>query len=361
MLAVGCSLVLSMFSGNKPSLDPLAPKGVPSTSHDLARPSPEEVEKTTQHTKEALALLLSGKKSAKASSLPSSAPSTQYLQYSNPDSPKMIKMVKHAVDPLAPPKFKAKKLPRGPGSPPAPILHSPPRKIGKEEQASWKIPPCVSNWKNPKGFTISLDKRMLSDGKSLQPVCVNDNFSKLSEALYVADQYAREELDKRAALQRKQAEEERESKEEYLRMLARKAREEQTQRNETFSIGDRNEHANSRQASHNFLEHRRPPKEVESSNNNKPFTREVLYDQRLFNQNAGIESGFGNDDEYNLYDKPLFKVKPTTYLPGKEDVEQKSRGNAPVQFEKETSTLPNDDPFGVESFLSAARKGKQTQ
>ncbi len=33
---------------------------------------------------------------------------------------------------------------------------------------------------------------------------------------------------------------------------------------------------------------------------------EVQYDQRLFNQDVGMGSGFGADDSYNMYDKPLF-------------------------------------------------------
>jgi len=36
---------------------------------------------------------------------------------------------------------------------------------------------------------------------------------------------------------------------------------------------------------------------------------EVQYDQRLFNQDQGVASGFAADDQYNLYDKPLFADK----------------------------------------------------
>jgi SNW domain-containing protein 1 len=32
------------------------------------------------------------------------------------------------------------------------------------------IPPCISNWKNNKGFTIPLDKRLAADGRGLQDV-----------------------------------------------------------------------------------------------------------------------------------------------------------------------------------------------
>ena len=38
-------------------------------------------------------------------------------------------------------------VPRGPGSPPVPVMHSPPRSISAKEQVDWKIPPSISNWK----------------------------------------------------------------------------------------------------------------------------------------------------------------------------------------------------------------------
>ena len=33
---------------------------------------------------------------------------------------------------------------------------------------------------------------------------------------------------------------------------------------------------------------------------------EAMYDQRLFNQDTGTAAGFGAEDTYNTYDKPLF-------------------------------------------------------
>jgi SNW domain-containing protein 1 len=35
-------------------------------------------------------------------------------------------------------------------------------------------------------------------------------------------------------------------------------------------------------------------------------SKESMVDQRLFNQTGGMDSGFGAEDGYNLYDKPLF-------------------------------------------------------
>lgn len=41
----------------------------------------------------------------------------------------------------------------------------------------------------------------------------------------------------------------------------------------------------------------------------QPTHNELMFDQRLFNQNAGLNTGFGSDEEYNVYDKPLFTDK----------------------------------------------------
>ena len=73
-----------------------------------------------------------------------------------------------------------------------PVMHSPPRAVSVKEQADWKIPPCISNWKNAKGYTIPLDKRLAADGRGLQETAINDNFAKMTEALYVAEQQARQ-------------------------------------------------------------------------------------------------------------------------------------------------------------------------
>merc|ERR1712127_1181784 len=118
------------------------------------------------------------------------------------------------------------KLPRGPPSPPPPVMHSPTRKVTVKEQQEWKIPPCISNWKNAKGYTIPLDKRLAADGRGLQQVHINEKFAKLAESLYIADRKARESVELRAQLQKKQAQKEKENKEDTLRQLAQQVREE---------------------------------------------------------------------------------------------------------------------------------------
>jgi SNW domain-containing protein 1 len=55
---------------------------------------------------------------------------------------------------------------------------------------------------------------------------INDNFAKLSEALFIADRHAREEVKLRAEMQNRLAAKEKREKEEALRLLAQRARDE---------------------------------------------------------------------------------------------------------------------------------------
>jgi len=139
---------------------------------------------------------------------------------------RVIRMVEMPVDPMEPPKHHHKKVPRGPPSPPPPVLHSPPRKVTAKEQADWVIPPCISNWKNAKGYTIPLDKRLAADGRGLQDVQINDNFAKLAEALALTARHAQDEVRQRGLMQQRVAQKEKESKEQNLRALAQRARDE---------------------------------------------------------------------------------------------------------------------------------------
>ena len=159
----------------------------------------------------------------------------QYIRYTGSSAGaqtagRIIKMQDMPVDPLEPPKFKHIKVPRGSGSPPAPVMHSPPRKLSAEERQDWKIPPCVSNWKNNAGHTIPLDKRLAADGRGLQEVQINDGFAKFSEALYIAENKARNAVETRAKMQRELLSREKERKEAELRELAMNARMERSGR-----------------------------------------------------------------------------------------------------------------------------------
>ena len=201
----------------------------------LERPSEEEVQAQAEKTRAALALLVSGAVAAQRPKIVKGTGRREptYVRYTPSDhmgdssrkTEKIIKIVERQQDPMEPPRFKHKKIPRGPPSPPAPVMHSPPRKLTAKDQEAWTIPPPISNWKNPKGYTVPLDKRLAADGRGLQDVTINDKFAQFAEALFTADRHAREEVRQRAIMQQKLAEKEKSQKEDHLRMLAQKARE----------------------------------------------------------------------------------------------------------------------------------------
>ncbi|KAF3948180.1 hypothetical protein CMV_025790 [Castanea mollissima] len=117
----------------------------------------KEIEETTLETKAALEKIVNVRLRAKE---------------------RIIRMMEMPVDLLEPPKFKHKRVPKAFGSPPVPMMRSPPRPMIVNDQQDWKVPPSISNWKNPKGYMIPLDKRLAADGRGLQ------------EALYVSKQKA---------------------------------------------------------------------------------------------------------------------------------------------------------------------------
>ncbi|XP_067130581.1 SNW domain-containing protein 1 [Centruroides vittatus] len=385
---------------------------------ELQKPNEDEVRDTTEATRMALEKLTHTKISAampvRAAEKPGPAqyirytPSQQGVAYNSGAKQRIIRMVEVQKDPMEPPRFKInKKIPRGPPSPPAPVMHSPTRKVTVKEQQEWRIPPCISNWKNAKGYTIPLDKRLAADGRGLQQVHVNENFAKLAEALYVADRKAREAVEMRAQLEKKLAQKEKERKEEHLRHLAQKAREERAGiRTQAVSDKDeevrereqlRYERHKERQRERNIaraapdkrtkLEKQRERDISEKIALGLPNTRqnsgELQFDQRLFNQSKGMDSGFGGDDDYNVYDKPwrgnqsvgqsIYRprnedkdmygddidklIKTARFVPDKDfsGTDHSVRRDGPVQFEKQEE----EDPFGLDKFLTEAKKASK--
>ena len=326
----------------------------------LDRPSEEEVAAATERTKNALATLVSG---AVAAQKPKNVKGTSrndptYVRYTPANqmgdatrkNDRIMKIVERQQDPMEPPKFKHKKIPRGPPSPPPPVMHSPPRKLTAEDQEAWKIPPPISNWKNPKGYTVPLDKRLAADGRGLQDVSINDKFAQFAEALFTADRHAREEVKQRALMQQKLAEKEKAQKEEHLRLLAQKARDERAgagrresrarsysgSRSRSASSSSRSESGDDEAAREREQMRRERRQEHEKQlrqsrmgterriqmmarEQNRDISEKValglakptqstesMWDSRLFNQTSGFDTGFNEDQ---AYDKPLFAAQ----------------------------------------------------
>lgn len=356
----------------------------------LDRPSEEEVAAQTERTKLALATLVSGAVAAQAPKNVKRATRNDptYVRYTpakqmgsnEQKNDRIMKIVERQQDPMEPPKFKHKKIPRGPPSPPPPVMHSPPRKLTAEDQEAWRIPPPVSNWKNPKGYTVPLDKRLAADGRGLQDVTINDKFAQFADALFTADRHAREEVKQRAQMQQKLAEKERIQKEEQLRLLAQNARENRAQakynKRNRSSSGSRSRSPSSRARSDSDYEEatrerermrreRRQQNEKELRQSrmgaerrtqvlaremNRDISEKValglakptqsaesMVDSRLFNQTSGFNAGFNEDQ---AYDAPLFNAQNTIssiYRPRTtvdDDIDEDSRGTEYDRIQK---------------------------
>ena len=360
---------------------------------NLDRPSEEEVAASTERTKNALATLVSG---AVAAQKPKNVnvgakKDPTYVRYTPSNqmgdttkkNDRIMKIVERQKDPMEPPKFKHKKIPRGPPSPPPPLMRSPPRKLTAEDQEAWKIPPPVSNWKNPKGYTVPLDKRLAADGRGLQDVTINDKFAQFAEALFTADRHAREEVKQRALMQQRLAEKEKSQKEEHLRMLAQKAREERagagsgrrasrTSRSRSGSYSD-SESGRSDSEDSEIREREKARRDRQREGERKlrqsrmgaerriqmmareqnrdisekvalglakpTQTQESMFDSRLFNRTSGFDSGFNEDQPY---DKPLFAAQDaiqSIYRPRQQDFgdgeDEEAAGSEMAKIEKE--------------------------
>ncbi|PAV79170.1 hypothetical protein WR25_24176 isoform B [Diploscapter pachys] len=319
---------------------------------DVQKPDEDSIAAITEKTRQALEKITQSKVD---SALPvrhaeKTAPA-QYIRYTPSQQAdgaapqqRIIRMVEEQKDPMEPPKFKInQKIPRAPPSPPAPVMHSPPRKVTAKDQEDWKIPPCISNWKNPKGFTVALDKRLAADGRGLQQTHINENFAKLSEALYKADRVARDAVERRAEMERKVAQNKKTEQEERMREVAKKAREDRKAMNvkreddnddaakarreiRKDRLDDVRKERNIARNRPDKLDKMRRDRERDISEkivlglpDSNARSGEVQFDQRLFDQSKGLDSGGIDDETYSAYDAPwrADNVQQHLYRPSK--------------------------------------------
>jgi SNW domain-containing protein 1 len=447
---------------------------------DTSLPTAEEQAEATERTQAALNSLLSIKISAakpsgtalaNAETSKNQAQKTQLIHYTpNPNAPgynadtasqRVIQMVPAQLDPMMPPKHKHKKEPRGPADDPVPVLHAPPRKLTKEEAAAWNVPACVSNWKNTRGYTIPLDKRLAADGRGVRDTTtINPKFATLSESLYVAERQAREEVRMRANVQHRLEQQQKQTREDELRQLAMQARmersggnggaqaqaeqastevgqekddnandndtppvsdaeaedgagparanrrhkyhaastDEEDNNNESGDESDneedkdkeeQNEKAKQQRDKLRLERKRERERELRQEKLKKPRTetgaldgdRDVSekialgvhtgsgggtaggeIDSRLYNQSGGFSSGFGAEDEYNTFDKPLFDrgaAAQSIYKPTQDasavDVETQLDELKAGQ-QKKFSAAPSKGFAGAEGPVSSSSK-----
>ena len=175
--------------------------------------------------------------------------------------------------------------------------------------ADWKIPPCISNWKNTRGYTISIHMRLAADGRSLQHNSINESFADIIDSLYIAERQSKLELEERAKVQRSVDYNQYLKKEAELRNAALEAREEYKKINEQEDDEDDDE----LQEREEFRYHRK--REIDREERMKkvgaekkkqirkeerdisekialgqaqPTNQDVAYDQRLFDNAGGL-------------------------------------------------------------------------
>ena len=224
---------------------------------------------------------------------------------------------------------------------------------------------------------MPLDKRLAADGRGLQDVTINDKFAQFTEALFTADRHAREEVKQRAVMQQKVADMERMQKEEQLRMLAQKAREERSTAGRRASRARSHSASRSRSPSYSQSEseddeaarereqmrrERRQENEKRQRQSrmgterriqmiareqNRDISEKValglakptqssesMWDSRLFNQTSGFDTGFNEDQ---AYDKPLFAAQDaisSIYRPKANVDDDEEEGNGGKEFDR---------------------------
>ncbi len=206
----------------------------------LMRPDGEEEQKTANETAMALGKIIEKKLDAtrvikhgnngNSNSDDSGGSKSEYIRYTpqvtkeGGPQQRIIRVVEAVVDPLEPPKFRNLKKPPPVSEAPVPVLHSPQRKLTVEDQMNWDIPKSISNWTNPMGYTIALDKRLAADGRGLRENTINDRFAQFSESLLIAEEEARTAVEERARMRQKVADRQKQMENDMLRAAAEEAR-----------------------------------------------------------------------------------------------------------------------------------------
>lgn len=374
----------------------------------LLKPSDDKIAEITEKTRQALEKKISGKiRSARPRTMDTSEKKNEpvYIRYTPGASSaafnsgaqqRIIRLHEMPVDPMEPPKFKTRKLPADGSEAPVPVLHSPPRKVTVEDQANWKIPPCISNWKNIKGYTIPLDKRLAADGRGLQERTVSDKFANLSEALYIAERGAREEVESRAKMRKTIRTKQKMAREEELRNLAAQARarpgglasraadtaseatsqsaaddaarlesemadddEDLEEDEDTVEGRDEREqlrHERRRERERDLRMEKRSKKARDKDRDvsekialgqQVSRTADSIYDSRLFNRDEGLSSGHAASAEtYDVYSKPLFQgsTSQAQYRAGRGGSEN-TENDVDAMLQKSTKRFKADRGF----------------
>ena len=255
-----------------------------------------------------------------------------------------VRIAEKRVDPLDPPRFRQRKPIALQQDDPAPILAEPAKKLTPEEERAWQVPACVSNWKNPAGYVIPMDKRVAADARRFDQPELSPKFAIMARALdeasaSIAEAIAEKNLVQRQIAQRQQREEEARIMEEARRLNAEKQminkRKGREQRMLDRLLEDRREERDA-------LSRRRHRDTSARGALGTPVTADDDFDAQLFSRSGGIDSGYGDDDSYAVYDKPLFQ-REQGYVPFSSSNGLPSRYSTAVEGQKTSITFQKGD------------------
>ncbi|CAN6202074.1 unnamed protein product [Urochloa humidicola] len=342
---------------------------------------------------------------------------------------RVVRFARAQEDPVLPPRHRRRRAPPSAAagsSPPVTVMHSPPRPVSRQDAEGWKIQPCVSDWKNAKGYCIPLDKRVASGGRLVRDdVQISDGFAGLSEALSVAERKAMEAIETRGKVRTELKMKRDQRRERELRGIASAARAEAAAAAVSGGAAPpsppADEEEEERRTHRDMVREERRREAVASSGKKQSRVArdrdrdvgerialgmastggaagEVGYDERLFNQDAGVGSGFAADDVYSVYSGRLFAARPATtsalYGPSRHAGDSGVHGDAdddeeeivriarterfkpdrgfsgaaerpvgkrgrPVEFGTPEESAEADDPFGLDRYMTRVKEGKK--
>jgi SNW domain-containing protein 1 len=188
--------------------------------------------------------------------------------------------------------------------------------------------------------------RIAADGRNNKTYEINDNFAKFADVMYMTEKQIRKDVEERNRLQESIKMVDTLKKEQELREAAREAKEKKltmavsnissvntTKTEETeVMLGRKRDVSIDREIQAEKEERdkwrnlrkkeiqREKRQEVKRKGKDEdrdiserialgqaqPTKKDTMIDSRLYNQTTGLESGFGDDEDYSLYDKPLF-------------------------------------------------------
>jgi SNW domain-containing protein 1 len=326
---------------------------------NLSKPGKDVLLKTTMDTKNAIERLTNSKVKSTGMNRhinSSSVDQAKFIRYTpNQEglnninsnlSQRIIRMSDTPRDPLEPVKFKHKRIPKEASDQPVPVMHSPPRKLTAKDMQDWKVAPCISNWKNGRGYTIPLDMRLSADGRNLREYSINDKFSKFADIMYMTEKQARKDIEERNKMIESIKMVDTLKKEQELKEAAIEAKKKKAAMVSNISsvntaktdeteilLGNKrqlvDEEIEAEKQERNALRNMRK-KEIERNRRvefqgrkgkkneerdisekialgvAQPSMKESMVDSRLYNQSTGLDQGFKEEEDYDLYDKPLF-------------------------------------------------------